>query len=178
MGEVVRLAEYREKSAFEEGSRLWRLRFKAALAPGARLNDLEGPVLCQLAEPSELNNEFLYSMILSFLGYGRQASFSLAPTRIQIEVVDIHLFLSDHLRFEMMRRLGWLARFCATQYPLFEMVRQFNQIRILCQQDPPSLSETHARYPEYQSMIGRDQQVLIRQLLPSALEAFKKKLPA
>ena len=157
---------------------MWRRRFKMAVNARTRLNDLNAPVLCQLAEPSELNNDFFYSLILAFLGYGHNATFSSVEKRDQMKVVDIHLFISDHIRFEMMRRLGWLSRFCATQYPLFEMVRQFDQIRILCQQDPPLLSETHPRYSEYKSMVDRDQQVFIRQMLPSALSEFKKGISA
>ncbi len=174
MGEIVRLAEYRDKSAFEAGLKVWRQRFKEPFSARTRLNDLDPPVLCRLAEPSEVNNEFFYSMILAFLGFGHQATFGLAEKREQMTIVDIHLFLSDHLRFEMMRRLGWLSRFCATQYPLFEMVRQFDQIAILCQHDPPLLSETHPGFPNYKTLIDRDRQVFIRRMLPDALNEFKE----
>lgn len=176
MGEIVRLAEYRDKSAFAAGLKLWRQRFKKTFSAQTRLNDIDDAVLCQLADPSEQNSEFFYSLILAFLGHGHQASFGSVDKHQQMIIVDIHLFLSDHIRFEMMRRLGWLSRFCATQYPLFEMVRQFDQIAILCQQDPPLLSETHPGYAEYLTMIDRDRQVFIRRMLPSALQEFKKGL--
>ncbi len=177
MGEIVRLAEYRDKSAFEAGLKVWRQRFKEPLSTRTRLNDFQQHVLCQLAEPSEVNNDFFYSMILSFLGFGHQATFGSVEKREQMTIVDIHLFLLDHIRFEMMRRLGWLSRFCATQYPLFEMVRQFDQIAILCQQDPPLLSETHPGYSEYKTLIDRDRQVFIRRMMPDALKAFKRGMP-
>jgi len=174
MGDIVRLSEYREKIAFKEGLTLWRRRFKVMIGPTTRLDELDAPVLCRLADPSEANNQFLYNLILAFGGHGLQASFYTVDKRIQIRIVDVHLFLTDQIRFEIMRRLGWLSRFCATRYPLFELIRQFDHIRILCQQDPPALSEHHSHYAEYQSLTGRDRQVFIRRMLPSALDAFKK----
>ena len=177
MGEIVRLAEYRDKSAFAAGLKLWRQRFSEPIRAETRLNDLDDAILCRLAEPSEQNCNFFYSLILAFLGHGHQATFDSVEKREQIITVDIHLFLSDHIRFEMMRRLGWLSRFSATQYPMFEMVRQFDQISILCFQDPPLLSETHPGYDEYLKMIDRDRQVFIRRMLPDALKAFKSGNP-
>jgi hypothetical protein len=177
MAEIVRLAEYRDKSAFDAGLKLWRRRFKTTLRAGTRLNDLDDVVLCRLAEPSERNSEFFYSLILAFLGHGHRAAFGSVESREQMRIVDIHLFLSDHIRFEMMRRLGWFSRFCATQYALFEMVRRYDQIAVLCRQDPPLLSETHPGYAEYQNMIDKDKQVFIRRMLPNALQEFEKGLP-
>ncbi|MBR9979894.1 MAG: hypothetical protein KFF50_02595, partial [Desulfatitalea sp.] len=92
-----------------------------------------------------------------------------------LRVVDIHLFLADQVRFEMMRRIGWLARYGATQYPLFEMVRRFNEIQLACRQDPPALAPSHPDYPEYIALTHRDRDVFIRRLLPAALERFQQK---
>ena len=152
-------------------------RFKHALCAETRLNDLTSAELCQLAEPSERNNAFFYDFILAVLGHNPSASFDSVDNHVRLKVVDIHLFMADHIRFEMMSRLGWLSRFCATQYPLVEMVRRYDHIRKLCQQDPPVLSETHPGYPAYMGMVDRDQQVYIRRMLPSALEEFRKRLP-
>lgn len=177
MAEIVRLDEYRDKSALEAGAKVWRRRFKAPFNAETRLNDLDDIVLCELAEPTEENSEFFYGLILAFLGHGHRATFDTAGKPEQMMIVDIHLFLADHIRFEMMRRLGWLSRFSATQYPIFEMVRRFDQIAVLCKQDPPLLSETHPGYGEYQTLIDRDRQVFIRRMLPDALKAFKKGIP-
>jgi len=73
--------------------------------------------------------------------------------------------------------MEWLACIGAGQHPLFDIVRRFDQIRELCQQNPPRLAVTHSGYPEYKSLVPRDQQVFIRQLFPSALEAFKRECP-
>ncbi len=173
MAKVVSLADYRQQSALLAGSQLWRKNFKEGFGSQSRLNDLRPHVLCWLGEPNEDSSSFFHSFIICLLGY-HQTPFDDLKTVLQMQVVDIHLFLADQVRFEMMRRMGWLSRFCATQYPMFDMVRNFDHIRQLCQQDPPLLSQTHSGYQEYQHLVDRDQQVFIRRMLPSALQEFKE----
>jgi hypothetical protein len=174
MAQIVRLSEYRLQSRAQAGFRSWRRGFKQDFSADTRLNDLSPEVLCQLAEPVEESSLYFYSLILGLLGYGENAVFESLDNATQIQVVDIHLFLSDQIRFEMMRRMGWLSRFSATQYQLLNMVLAFDHIRALCHQDPPQLSTTHPGYEEYKSLIRQDQQVFIRRLLPSCLERFKR----
>ena len=45
-------------------------------------------------------------MIMGVLDLGPAAKFNYLPTEQQMQVVDIHLFLADHMRFEMMLRLN------------------------------------------------------------------------
>lgn len=174
MAEIVQLAEYRQKSRARDGFRLWRRKFKQDFPADTRLNDLNPGVLCLLAEPAEASAVYYYSFILGCLGHGDKALFETLDKSVQLALVDIHLFLTDQVRFEMMRRMGWLARFSATQYRLLDMVLQFDHIRALCHQDPPQLSSAHPDYAEYAALIHLDQQVFIRKLLPSCLDAFRK----
>lgn len=175
MAEIVQLSDYKTLSALKAGSRLWRRRFGEPLDVNTRLNDLTPGVLSELADGTDDVTALYYSMILGFMGHDAAADFDSLENRLKILVVDIHLFLMDQVRFEMMRRLGWLARFSATQYPLFELVRQFDQIKIIFSQDPPLLAEDHSGYNEYKVLVPHDQQVFIRRLFPSALDSFKKK---
>lgn len=177
MAQIVSLSEYREHSAVQAGFRSWQRGFGQDFDAQTRLNDLGPSILCQLAEPNEKSTVLFYALIMGFLGYGDAAGFDTLGRRDQMRVVDIHLFLADQVRFEMMRRLGWLSRFGATQYPLFDMVRRFDDIQVLCRQDPPLLSPMHPHYPEYQALIDRDRQVFIRRMLTSALEKFKQAFP-
>jgi hypothetical protein len=174
MAQIVHIATYREQSACQAGFKQWRRCFKEDFNGQTRLGDLKPAILCRLADPAEPCEVLYYPLILGFLGHGVDHPFEFLENRIQIQVVDIHLFLADQVRFEMMRRMGWLACFNAGQYPLFDMVRRFNQVRELCQQSPPHLAETHTGYAEYKVLVPRDQQVFIRRLFPMALEAFKR----
>ncbi|MDA8140551.1 MAG: hypothetical protein M0036_18050 [Desulfobacteraceae bacterium] len=174
MAQIVRLTEYRQRNRAQAGFKLWRRTFDHDFDATMRLNDLSPEVLCRLAEPAEASTRFFYSLILGFLGYGENAVFELLENTTRILVVDIHLFLADQVRFEMMRRMGWLSRFSATQYHLLDMVLEFEHVRALCHQDPPQLSATHPGYEEYKGLIRQDQQVFIRRLLPACLEEFKR----
>jgi len=174
MAEIVQLSEYRRKSIVKAGYRLWHSCFKQRFDARTRLNDLSPEVLGRLSEPLESNTNLYYSLILGFLGYDETVFVNNLDNATQLKLIDIHLFLSDQIRFEMMRRLGWLSRFCATQYPLVEMVVQFDYFLELCLQDPPTLAPSHPEYEKYRKLIRQDQQVFIRRLLPLVLEEFKK----
>jgi hypothetical protein len=174
MAHIVHISTYREQSALQAGFKKWRSCFKEDFNDRTRLEDLNPTILFRLADPLEPCELLYYPLILGFLGRDANQSFEFLENRIQILLVDIHLFLADQVRFEMMRRMGWLARYHAGQYPIFEMVRRFDQIRELCHQTPPLLSETHPGYEVCESLVPRDQQVFIRRLFPAALEAFKR----
>ncbi len=174
MAQIVHISAYREQSAIRAGYKVWRRSFKEDFSRQTRLEDLGPYMLGRLADPAEPCELLYYPLILGFLGHDANQSFEALENKIQIQVVDIHLFLADQVRFEMMRRMGWLARFDTGQYPLFDMVRRFDAIRERAQQMPPLLAETHAGHAEYRALVPRDQQVFIRRLFPSALEAFKR----
>jgi len=173
MAQIIHIATYREQRALQAGFEPWRRCFKQDFTIGTRFGDLKPTMLYRLSDPSEPCEVLYYPLILGFLGHDARQAFERLDHRTQIQVVDIHLFLGDQVRFEMMRRMRWLARLGTGQYAIFDMVRRFDQIRESAQQDPPLLSETHSGYPEYKSLVPRDQQVFIRRLFPSALEAFK-----
>jgi hypothetical protein len=89
-------------------------------------------------------------------------------------VVDLHLFLADQVRFEMMRRLKWITGFEGIKYSILEMVQEFNRVKEKCRLNPPQLAGSNADYAEYQRLTTGDKEVFIRRMLPQALEAFEK----
>jgi hypothetical protein len=93
-----------------------------------------------------------------------------------MRVVDIHLMLADQVRFEMMRRLGWLKSLPLARYSLVEIVQQFESLKQQARQNPPELIDTHPEYNAYLQLAGGDKEVFIRRMLRDAIEAFKKQL--
>ena len=165
MAKVIALDDYRNSRAFRAGYRRWRRIFNEPFTPGT---------LSRLAEPGEDCTAALYALIIGFLGHRRNDAFESLDSRTQSNVLDIHLFILDQIRFEMMFRLGWLDDFIGNRYPLFDMVVEFPKIKIACQKQPPDLSKNHPDYEAYRLLIDRDKQVFIRRMLPVALETFKK----
>lgn len=174
MAEIVLLAQYREKSALRDGFHLLRSRFDQDFDACTRLSDLAPEVLYQLALPNDSSMQLLCGMILGFQGYGAAATFEAVNSNVQKKVVDLHLFISDQIRFEMMYRLDWLGHVPGRQLPIYAMIRDSAYAQRLCRQNPPRLSSDHSDFHSYHTLIERDRQVYIRRLMPAALEAFQK----
>ena len=88
-------------------------------------------------------------------------------------VVDIHLFLADQTRFEMMHRLEWISTFEGGNYSLLSMVQEFEKIKTKCREHPPVLAESNPGYSTYTQLTVGDKEVFIRRMLQEALEIFK-----
>jgi len=93
-----------------------------------------------------------------------------------MRVVDIHLFLADQLRFEMMRRLEWILSFEGVNYSLLEMVQEFEKIKNKSRERPPDLARSKSNYTEYTQLTEGDKEVFIRRMLQEALDEFKKRI--
>ena len=117
-----------------------------------------------------------YELIMGILDLGPADGFHYLDNHNQMRVVDIHLFLADQLRFEMMRRLEWLLSFEGSKYSLFEMVQEFDRIKIYCREKPPDLARSNANYSEYTHLTHGDKEVFIRRMLQEALDTFKKRI--
>lgn len=172
MAEIVQLANYRSQVLLRDGFAVWRQKFPGCYNANTCLKDLSAKMLCRLAEPGDERSDSLYGMIIGFLGYG-ETLFSDLDAKVQSRVIDIHLFLADHIRFEIMARLEWLTQYRGNQYPFFEVVRRWEQVKAIDKQNPPMLSKSHPDYPHYKNLIQHDQQVFIRRLLPAAMKVFK-----
>lgn len=174
MAKVIALDGYRNSQAFLAGYSQWRRKFNEPLSAGTRLSTLGSATLSRLAEPGEDSTGVLYGLIIGFLGWGRHAAFDSLESHRQSKVLDIHLFILDQIRFEMMFRLGWLGEFIGNRFALFDMVVEFQRIRQACQKCPPQLAKGHPDYEAFSLLIDREKQVFIRRMMPLALEVFKK----
>ena len=173
MAKIIPLADYRIKNALRTGSMIWQLHFDERFDAKIALPQLGPRTLCRLAEPGSSSATILYALIIGLLEYGDSTVFDDLGASAQNTVLDIHLFLSDQVRFEMMHRLGWLNVFEARRFPLIEMVLDYARVSARCFEKPPSLSRTHPDYAEYSRLFERDKQVFIRRMLALALEAFR-----
>lgn len=176
MAKIVNLHTYRTQAAEQRAFSPWRKRFREVYTQNTKLADLSDRTLYILALPTEESAEAFYELIMGILDLGTATKFSYLEKSKQIKVVDIHLFLADQARFEMMHRLGWIGSFPCMRYSLLEMVLSFDSIKILCKKTPPELTESHSDYLAYTKLTRNDKEVLIRRLLPQALETYKQQL--
>ena len=177
MGKIVDLESYRIQALEKRGLQPWQQRFSQKFGRGTHLCDLSDRTLMKLAQPGEDSTLAYYELLMAVLDLGEGRQFSSLKKEDQLRVVDIHLFLADQVRFEMMRRLNWVEPFAAGEYPVVLLVAEFEQIRERCRAQAPMLSYRRPDYRQYETLTPREREGFIRKLLPSALEAFRLRLP-
>ncbi len=176
MSKIVDLKTYRIQALEKRGFGPWQKRFSESYDSRTRLSDISDKTLYYLSQPGENSSNAYYEIIMGILDLGPAAAFHYLNNRDQMRVVDIHLFLADQLRFEMMRRLGWILSFEGARYRLLEMIQEFDTIKNKCRERPPELARSNANYAEYTHLTDGDKEVFIRRMLQEALNAFKKRI--
>jgi hypothetical protein len=176
MAKIVNLQSYRAKASEQRSFGPWQKRFGETYKSLTRLSDLSDKTLYYLALPGDNSSNAFYEFIMGALELGSGPKFHYLDNEDQLRVVDIHLFLADQVRFELMRRLGWLQNFPAGNNTLLEMVQKTDELKAASREIPPALVESHPEYNDYQKLTRGDKEVLIRRLLQEALDVFKKRL--
>jgi hypothetical protein len=173
MTKVVHLNTYRTKAIEQRAFAPWYKRFGELYGPKARVSDLSAATLYFLACPGEESALAYYEFIMGIQSKGPAVKFYYLNKNEQVTIMDIHLFLADQVRFEMMRRLNWLDRFPGESYTLLEMVLNFDRIKVGCSATSLELAQTHPEYSSFTGLVHGDKEVFVRRLLPQALETFK-----
>jgi len=176
MTKIVDLQTYRTRALEQRGFGPWQKRFGESFDSKTRIVDLSDSTLYYLAQPGESSSIAYYEFIMGILDLGTASKFHYLGNRDQMMVVDIHLFLADQMRFEMMRRLEWIRSFEGGEYSLLDMVQEFEKVKTKCRQHPPILSKSNSDYATYTELTSGDKDVFIRRMLQEALDAFKERL--
>ena len=176
MTRLLDLTAYRNKVIEQKAFGPWRKRFGESYGVETRLADLSDRALYFLAKPGEGTALAFYELVMGVLELGEAPKFYYLEDKEQLMVMDIHLFLADQVRLELMRRLGWLTSFPVENYTLLEMVQAFKTTKAETRQKPVTLSKSHPEYNEYDKLINSEKQVFIRRKFLKALEAFRARL--
>ena len=176
MNKIVDLQAFREKALEQRSFTPWQKRFGESYGTHTRLSDLSDKALFSLAQPGENSSTAFYEIIMGALDLGPAAKFYYLDNDEQMRVVDMHLLLADQVRFEMMRRLGWVQAYPGHHLCLVEAVRNFEAAKQQARSSPPQLSETHPEHAAYSRLTHGDRDVFIRRLLREAIDAFKKQI--
>jgi hypothetical protein len=176
MAKIVDLQSYRKRALAEKSFGAWEKRFQEAYDAQTCLADLSDRTLFSLAQPGEESSFAFYELIMGVLDLGSASKFYYLDKGEQLMVVDIHLFLADQVRFEMMYRLQWIDSYPTQHHRLVEMVRDARELKIQIRGNPPSLADSHPDYAHFMSLAALDRESFIRRMLPKALEEFKLRL--
>jgi hypothetical protein len=174
MNNVVDLQEYITGAQEQRGFGPWVKRFGESYDQNTRLPDISDRTLYMLALPGEERAVAYYELIMGVLDLGSATKFYYLDNPEQMKVMDIHLFLADQVRFEMMRRLGWLETYYCQNFSLLKMIHEFDVMKAAAKNNPPQLAPSDPDFDAYQKLLSGDREAFIRRKLRKALETFKQ----
>ena len=176
MTNIINLDQYKRDQQTDEIFGPWRTRFADRFTLGTTLPEFKDATLFSLAQPGDNSTERYYELIMAVLKIGIPIEFYFLNDQDKMAVVDRHLFLADHVRFEIMRRLNWIRRYPCQKRPVVDMLKNFPDAQEEMLGNAPILSATQPTATIYDKLTVREKQVHIRQMLMGALEAFGARL--
>ena len=169
MSRVIDLKTGRMLLSIKKGFRNWVSRFNEDFGPQTRLSDLSLKTLSFLAHDRENGPFYLYDLIMNLKGFGSGFEFNKLCSSKKMVVIDRHLFLLDRIRFECMKRLGWLESYPGEEVKLVELIIRFNEQASELHTKIPVLSHNHPDYERYLSETILNREAFVRRLIPQAL---------
>jgi hypothetical protein len=178
VAEIVDLDRFRRKLAADKGFRTWLKRFQDQFGPDTRLADLSPETLLYLATPGEENLYVFFDLVMGAMDLGGSLRFRLddleTPTKLRI--MDASFALMDRVRFEVMRRLGWVEEIPGQNAPLISLVQQAWHQGSAFTREVPRLAPDHPDYAAYQKLGTIDQGTTIRRLIPRAVAQYREQI--
>jgi hypothetical protein len=167
---AVDLEKARKEMTIRKAFRNWRSRFEEDFSPETTLSDLSAKTLLILVEGKNDNTFYLLDLVMNVRSLGSGFEFHGLEPKAKMEVMDGYLFLLDRIRFEWMKRLGWLESYPGEKCPLAELALGDEAMVDRLKAQIPTLSSQHPRYSELQTVSGFQKEELIRKLIPEALK--------
>jgi len=173
MTDVVDLEKARLDAAVNRGYRNWKTRFREDFGSQTRLVHLSFETLAFLAGGKGKSTFYLFDLIMGVDGLGSGFEFHDLESTKKIAVMDRYLFLLDRVRFEYMRRIGWLEGYPGEEYTIVELVRQFERIGANLQVGAPELTKTHPDYGRFCNMTAFEKEEFLRKLMAKAIQEME-----
>ena len=170
MKEVVDLERARLDLAAKKAYRNWASKLGESFSSKTKLSHLSVRSLVFLAQGKEKSPFYLYDLIMNLLNLGSGFEFNELHSKQKMIVVDRYLFLLDRIRFEYMKRLGWLERYPGEDFTLVDFVIHFEELAPGLQTKTPILSRNHPAYDKFSKMGAFEKEEFIRKLIPKALK--------
>jgi hypothetical protein len=176
MAEVIDLERFRSKMAADQGFRSWLARFREQFGPDTRIRDLSPSTLAYLATPGEENLFVFFDLVMGAQGLGGSVRFRLddLDNETKLKIIDTAFVLVDRVRFEVMRRLGWVSAPPEAEVPIIELVRRAWRLGArFDQEEAPVLAPEHPDYPAYARLSPKDRVAFLRRLIPRAVVSYR-----
>jgi hypothetical protein len=170
MTRIVHIDKIRLEALVKKGFRNWSSKFKEDFGINTRLSQVSDRTLAFLSWGKDTSIFYLYDLIMSLKNLGSGFEFNELNSDEKMMVVDLHLFLLDRIRFEFMKRLGWLSSYPGDDLTLVELVVRFDEIGQILQSRIPDLAPSYEGYSAFASMNELEKKEFVRKLIPQALK--------
>jgi hypothetical protein len=170
MSGAIDLEKARKEMSVRKAFRNWRSRFEEEFGPETSLSDVSTRSLLLLVEGKQDSTFYLLDLIMNLRSLGSGFEFHGLPPEDKMEMMDVYLFLLDRIRFEWMKRLGWVESYPGEECALAELARGEEGVIEELKRQSPALSRQHPRYNEFQALGAPQKEEFIRRLIPEALK--------
>jgi len=173
MTQVINLEKGRTELLSKKAFRNWKSRFKENFTPKTCLGHISLETLSFLAQGKDKSTFYLYDliMVLNHLGSGFEFN-ELSPGN-KMRVIDQYLFLLDRIRYECMKRLGWLTHYPGEEISLLEMITRFETLAPNLQGQIPTMDPEFAGSKEFFSVSIYEKEGIVRKLIPRLLKELQ-----
>jgi len=167
------LEEGRLLIAVKKGYRNWISRFGGNFGVNTKLSDISQTTLVYLAQAKDKGTFYLYDLIMNIENLGSGFEFNEISAKSKMAVIDRYLFLLDRIRFECMKRLGWLEHYPGEELSIVELITRFDELAPGLQAKVPILSPFHPGHKQFCALNTLDQDAYIRRLIPKVLKEIQ-----
>lgn len=170
---VVDLNKARLERTVRRGYRNWVSQFGEGFGLKTCISHISLKSLVILAQGTDKSTFYLFDLIMGLQNMGSGFEFNELDPEEKMAVMERHLFLLDRIRFEYMKRLGWLERYPGEELTMIELILNFDQLAPRLQAEIPALCRDHPAYDKFCDMNFIDKDELIRKLIPEALKEIQ-----
>lgn len=170
MGKVVDIEKRKSANRIKKAFRNWVSGFKEDFSEDTRICDLSYSTLSYLARAKDDAPFYMYDLIMNLLDMGSGFEFYELSRDKKLFVMDCYLYLLDRIRFELMKRLGWIEEYPGEDMTIVQLITIFKGMETTVYSTLPVLSREHPDYQRFLRMNEFEKEEFIRRLIPRALK--------
>jgi hypothetical protein len=173
MTQVISLEKGKVRILAKRAFRNWKSRFKEDFAPETCLAHISLETLSILAQGKEKSTFYLYDLIMGLNHLGSGFEFNELSPKNKMRIIDQYLFLLDRIRYEGMKRLGWVEHYPGEEIPMVEMITRFETLAPNLQGQIPMMNPGFEGSKEFFSVTTFEKEGAVRKLIPRLIKELQ-----
>jgi hypothetical protein len=174
MTQVINLEKGKARILAKRAFRNWKSRFKEDFSPETCLGHISLETLSFLAQGKDKSTFYLYDLIMGLNHLGSGFEFNDLSPKNKMRVIDQYLFLLDRIRYEGMKRLGWVKNYPGEEISLLEMITRFETLAPNLQGQIPMMNPDYAGSKEFFSVTTYEKEGVVRKLIPKLMKELQQ----